>query len=353
MLNRILGALGWMGVALVFAGVAVRFLLPEQQELWYWLAVAGLVLVVAHTATQWREILAFAGQRQARAGAIATTGIVLALGIVVAANFILSRQNRRWDLTAAQQYSLSDQTRRVVESLESPVNVLVFAREAEFPRYRDRFDEYQYISSQVEVEYIDVDQSPARARQYEVDVYGTVIFEYEGRIERTTTDTEQELTNALIKVVEGEERTVYFVQGHGEADPEGDQRDGYRAVTGALERDNFRIETIVLAQATEVPRTPRLSLSQGPTPTCCRARPTCCATIWKAAASCFSCLTRPRRTTTRRSRTWRRSPPNGVSRLATTWWSMRAASANSSEPTRRCPSPPRIRRTPSRRTSPC
>jgi len=264
MANRILAALGWVGVALVFVGVAVRFLLPEQQELWYWLAVAGLALVVIHTATQWREILAFAGQRQARAGALATTGIVLALGIVVAANFILSRQNRRWDLTAAQQYSLSDQTRRVVESIESPVNVLVFAREAEFPRFRDRFDEYQYLSSQVEVEYIDVDQSPVRARQYEIDVYGTIVFEFEGRTERTTASTEQELTNALIKVVEGEERTVYFVQGHGEADPEGDGRDGYRAVTGALQRDNFRIETIVLAQAAEVPADATVIVVAGP-----------------------------------------------------------------------------------------
>lgn len=264
MVNRILGALGWVGVALVFVGVAVRFLLPEQQELWYWLAVAGLALVAIHTATQWREILAVAGQRQARAGAIATTGIVLALGIVVAANFILSRQNRRWDLTAAQQYSLSDQTRRVVESLESPVSVLVFAREAEFPRYRDRFDEYQYLSPQVEVEYIDVDQNPVQARQYEIDVYGTIVFEYDGRTERTTTDTEQDLTNALIKVVEGEERTVYFVQGHGEADPQGDAREDYRAVTGALARDNFRIETIVLAQAAEVPADATVVVVAGP-----------------------------------------------------------------------------------------
>ena len=264
MANRILAALGWVGVALVFVGVAVRFLLPEQQELWYWLAVAGLALVVIHTATQWREILALAGQRQARAGALATTGIVLALGIVVAANFILSRQNRRWDLTAAQQYSLSDQTRRVVESLESPVSVLVFAREAEFPRFRDRFDEYQYLSSQVEVDYIDVDQNPVRARQYEIDVYGTIVFEFEGRTERTTASTEQELTNALIKVVEGEERTVYFVQGHGEADPEGDGRDGYRAVTGALQRDNFRIETIVLAQAGAVPADATVIVVAGP-----------------------------------------------------------------------------------------
>ena len=142
--------------------------------------------------------------------------------------------------------------------------MLVFTREAEFPRYRDRFDEYEYVSSQVEVEYIDVDQDPVRARQYEVDVYGTIVFEYEGRTERTTSSTEQDLTNALITVVEGEERTVYFVQGHGEADPQGDQRDGYRAVTDALGRDNFRVETVVLAQATDAPADATVIVVAGP-----------------------------------------------------------------------------------------
>ena len=264
MANRILQGVGWAGVAVVFAALLVRFMLPEQQELWWWLAVVGLAMVAVHTLSQWRGILVFFSRRQAREGAMATTGVALALGILVAANYILSRQNVRWDLTAAQQYSLSDQTRRVLEELEAPISVLVFAREAEFAAYRDRLDEYAYISSQVNVEYVDVDRNPIRARQYEVQAYGTIVFEYEGRVERTTSNTEQELTNALIKAVEGEERSVYFVQGHGERDPEGDGRDGYRAVNDALGRDNFRVETVVLAQTGEVPSDATVLVVAGP-----------------------------------------------------------------------------------------
>ncbi len=264
MTNRVLQGLGWTGVAVVFAALLIRFTLPDQQELWWWLAVAGLAMVAAHTLYQWRDILAFFSRRQAREGVMATSGVVLALGILVAANYILSRQNVRWDLTAAQQYSLSDQTRRVLEGLEAPISVLVFAREAEFPGYRDRLDEYSYVSSQVTVEYIDVDRSPVRARQYEVQAYGTIVFEYEGRVERTTSNSEQELTNALIKAVEGEERSVYFVQGHGERDPEGEDRDGYGAVSDALGRDNFRVETVVLAQTGAVPADATVLVVAGP-----------------------------------------------------------------------------------------
>ena len=264
MANRILRTLGWAGVAVVFAALVARFTLPEQLELWWWLAVIGLAMVAVHTASQWRDILAFFGRRQAREGALATSGVALALGILVAANYVLSRQNVRWDLTAARQYSLSDQTRRVLEALDAPISVLVFAREAEFPGYRDRLDEYVYVSSQVDVEYIDVDRNPLRARQYEVQEYGTIVFEYQNRIERTTSNTEQELTNALIKAVEGEERAVYFVQGHGERDPESADRDGYGAVRDALGRDNFRVETVVLAQTGEVPADATVLVVAGP-----------------------------------------------------------------------------------------
>lgn len=264
MANRVLQGLGWTGVAVVFAALVVRFTLPDQQELWWWLAVAGLAMVAVHTLSQWRDILAFFSRRQAREGVMATSGVLLGLGILVAANYILSRQNVRWDLTAAQQYSLSDQTRRVLQALEAPISVLVFAREAEFPSYRDRLDEYAYVSSQVDVEYIDIDRNPVRARQYEVQAYGTIVLEYEGRIERTTSNAEQELTNALIKAVEGEERVVYFVQGHGERDPEDDDRDGYGAVRDALGRDNFRVETIVLAQTGEVPADATVLVVAGP-----------------------------------------------------------------------------------------
>ena len=264
-MEKMLQVLGWVGVTFVFTAVVTRFVLPDQQELWWWLAVAGLAMVVVHTLSQWRDILTFFSRRQTKYGAIASTGVMLAVGILIATNYILSRQNKRWDLTAAQQYSLSDQTRRVLESLESPISVLVFAREDEFPRFRDRLDEYDYVSPQVTVEYIDIDKDPVRARRFEVQSYGTIIFDYEGRVERVVSNSEQELTNALIKAVEGEERTVYFVQGHGERDPNNnDDRDGYGIVREALRLDNFGVETIVIAQTGEVPADATAVIVAGP-----------------------------------------------------------------------------------------
>src|SRR5688572_3591663 len=107
MLQRILSVLGWLGTALVFSAVAIRFVRPEWDQYATWAAWAGLALVVLYTLGQWREVVGYFRRRQARYGAIATTGVLVALAIVVAVNYVSARQNKRWDLTANRQNSLS------------------------------------------------------------------------------------------------------------------------------------------------------------------------------------------------------------------------------------------------------
>lgn len=265
MSEKLSGLLGWIGIALVVGALIVRFTMPAQQEVWWWSSVAGIVVIGLYALTQWRDIVGSLNRRQTRYGALATSSVVLALGILVAINFVLLRQNRRWDLTAGGQYSLSAQTVQILESLEVPIQVIVFGRDVEFPAYRDRLAEYEYRSSQVSLEFVDVDKEPLKARQYDVQSYGTVIFEYEDRIERVVSDEEQALTNALIKVIEGEELRVYFVQGHGERTPNGNERDDYGGLGEALQRDNLIVDTVVLAQTGEVPSAASVVVVAGPT----------------------------------------------------------------------------------------
>ena len=264
MLNRLFGSLGWLGSILVFTAVGIWFVRPDLEQLRRVLAIAGLVSLLLYLASQWRQVARSFERRQTRYGTLAGTGVVLVLAIIVALNYVLARQNTRWDLTAAQQYSLSDQTQRVLEGLESPIRILVFAREPEFPRYRDRLDEYAYLSSQVTVDYVDVDRQPLLARQYEVQSYGTVVFDYEGRVERVVSDAEQDLTNGLITVIEGKQQTVYFLQGHGEKDHTGSDRDGYSTITDALGLDNFGVESLLLAQQRAVPEDATVLIVAGP-----------------------------------------------------------------------------------------
>ena len=64
--------------------------------------------------------------------------MVIVLGILVAINYIGRKQNKRWDLTANKQFSLSDQTRNILAKLEAPLQMLVFEKETDMQPFRDR-----------------------------------------------------------------------------------------------------------------------------------------------------------------------------------------------------------------------
>jgi len=264
MLKRILGLVGWLGVALVLGAVVIRFAKPEWQQWSFGLAMAGLVCTLLYMLSQWREIARAFGGREARFGTLAVASALLVLAILAALNYLASRHNKRWDLTAARQFTLSDQTRKILQGLERPVSIKVFAQADDFERFRDRLDEYQYVSNQVSIEYIDAVKQPSRANQYQVQQLGTVVLEYDGRTERVTSDGEQDLTNGLIKVLQGKQHKVYFVQGHGERNNEASEREGFSNISQALTAENYTVEKLVLAQQKEVPDDAAVLIIPGP-----------------------------------------------------------------------------------------
>src|SRR5262249_9998946 len=88
---------------------------------------------------------------------------------------------------------------------------------------------------------------------------------YKGRTERVTSDSEQDITNSIIKVVSGQQRKVYFTQGHGEKDTGSSDRDGYSTITGSLGKENYTIDKLVVAQQGSVPDDASVVVVAGPT----------------------------------------------------------------------------------------
>ncbi len=192
-MKRIVGLLGWLGVVLVLAGVILRFVKPEYQQWYQGLAIAGLVVTLLYTLSQWREIGRSFGGRNIKYGSVAIGSVVIMLGILVGVNWISTKQSKRIDLTQAKQFSLSDQTKKIVSSLTKPLDMKVFYQADQLQPYKDKLSEYGSLSKQLTVEYVDAEKKPTEAAQYKVQQYGTIILEYDGRTERTTTAEEQDL----------------------------------------------------------------------------------------------------------------------------------------------------------------
>ncbi len=260
----VFGIIGWLGTLLVFASVGIRFLRPEWAQYQQYAAWAGLAMVLVYVASEWREVLTLLQSRSGRYGSMSAIGLMAFLGILVAVNYLASRQNKRWDLTANQVYSLSDQTVKILKDLDAPVTFTVFDRELALDGYRKQMETYTYQSSKVSAEYIDPEKNPLRARAAEITALGTVLIQYKDRTERVSSMQEQAVANALVKAITGETRKVYFTQGHGEKDHVSTERTGYSAIAQALSTDNYGVEKVVLAQTREVPADATVLVVAGP-----------------------------------------------------------------------------------------
>jgi ABC-type uncharacterized transport system involved in gliding motility auxiliary subunit len=265
-MKRILDILGWIGTAVVVAAAAVALVpaLAKYAEYSKPMAIAGLVLVLAYTMGQWREIGGMFSRRQARYGSLSAFSIIVVLGILVAINYIGSKQNKRWDLTANKQFSLSDQTRNILRKLDAPLEVMVFAKDVEFPMYQDRMKEYEYLSKRISTQYVDPDTKPTIAKQNQNPPYGTIVFNYKGRSARSSSNNEQDITAAIIKVVQSQQKKIYFTQGHGERDTASQDREGYGAIVAALGKENYTVDKVVLAQSGSVPDDASVVVAAGP-----------------------------------------------------------------------------------------
>jgi ABC-type uncharacterized transport system involved in gliding motility auxiliary subunit len=264
-MNRILNIVGWLGTALVAAALVIRFGFPTYEQYAFYLALGGLVCVLLYMLSQWREIAGMFSRRQARYGTLTGVSVLVVLGILIAINYIGKQQSKRWDLTAAKQYSLSDQSRNILAKLDAPLKIRVFERTTNNQPFIDRLKEYEYGSKQVSVEYIDPDAKPTDAQQANVTQYGTIVLDYKGRTERVTLNSEQDITNGIIKVVSGTQRKVYFTQGHGERSIDDSERLGFNGIAEALKGENYLVDKLAIVQQGKVPDDAAVVVVAGPT----------------------------------------------------------------------------------------
>jgi len=211
----------------------------------------------------WKDIASGRGGRRVLAGANLAVYTVVGIAIIVLVNWFVNRHDQRWDLTPNKKYSLSDQTRKILRDLNKDVTLYVFDRERSFGERRDTLGMYSSASHRVTVSYIDPDRQPTLARQYGVRTYGTIVVAAGDRHFEAQSDSEEGITNALVRVLKGQ-RTVYFIQGHGERNLEGTDREGYDRIKKSLENENYQVQTLPLMQKMAVPADCSILVAAGP-----------------------------------------------------------------------------------------
>jgi ABC-type uncharacterized transport system involved in gliding motility auxiliary subunit len=253
--QRLPGIVGAVGVLalLVSAGIYLVFSEPNRWVLTS--AAVGIVLIIYAILEQPQLITRSVTGREARYGSNTVVMTAAFIGILVLVNFMASRYNQRWDLTENQEFSLSEQTVRIVEALPDPVKVTSFYRQNQ-PGKEDLeqlLKEYRRFNNRIEIEFVDPDLRPGLARDYKIELYGTTVFESAGRRQTVSGTSEAEVTSALLKLTRDEAKKVYFLVGHGELDVDGFDRNGASEAKRLLEQENYRVEPLVLTSVGQMP----------------------------------------------------------------------------------------------------
>jgi len=197
-------------------------------------------------------------------------GVIIALAIVVAIQFIALRNAKRWDLTKAGIHTLSSQSVQVLDTYKQrnmPIDVLAFYETKDVgPRddLKDLLDRYRDVDSNFKYSFVDPDKDRSIALKHKIDSYPTVIITAGKKEERITAATEETFTNALVKLLRDEVKKIYFLKGHGELSLESTESDGLSTAKEQIEKQNYKVEDLVLLQAPEVPQDATILVIAGP-----------------------------------------------------------------------------------------
>ncbi len=192
--------------------------------------------------------------------------IVLVLGILTIINYFFAKNHYRMDFTETKLHSLSDQSVSVLKGLDDDVNIKLFFREGNYGRASmgHLMEIYSYHSNKIKYEFIDPDKNPGLIKRYEIAEDGTTIFECGEKESRITSSSEEDITNAIIKISREGKKVIYFLEGHGEASLEETGDNGYSIAKDELEKLAYEVKKLALALEDNFPDDISLLVIPGP-----------------------------------------------------------------------------------------
>ena len=228
-----------------------------------WLGLLGLVFFFYVFFPEIRGFVTKRSTRYALNTAIMSGVFLLIIALIGAMSV---KYKVRVDLTADNRYTLSSQTIKILKSLPEDLEAIAFYRSDERTRQAmfDLLSEYAYHSPRFSFRFVDPDRDPTEAVKYGITSYRTTLLKYRDRQDTVGTESENKLTNALIKLISRDTKVYYFAQGHGEKRIDSLEENGYKFLKEAIERENHQVRELLLLNAEKVPDDAAVLVVAGP-----------------------------------------------------------------------------------------
>lgn len=226
--------------------------------------ILGLALFALLDPQRVREFLT---GRQARYGSNAIIMLIASIGILVVINLIVFQSPvEPLDLTEDKSNSLAPETMDVLKSLTAPVHATAFftSQSSTATAARLLANYKAGAGGKFDYEFVDPDQNPVLAQQAGISGDGKIYLQMGEAHEIVAYASEQDITAALIRLINPGQRVIYFLTGHGERDIEQSADDAYTQVKSALEAKNYMVETLNLIADHTIPEDAKAIIIAGP-----------------------------------------------------------------------------------------
>ncbi len=252
----------WIASGVLLLGLLfARIIYPEL----IWMTITLVTLLVATLSGLMVQNQKALKSRTAAYGINSVITVFLVIGIVGVLNFLTSRYPYKVDLTKNKIHTLSDQTVKITKGLQKTVKATLYSKLQQKEQFRPLLDNYKSLNPKFEVEYVDPDREPTRAKESGIKKYGTLLLAVDGRDNKIEEPTEEKVTNALIKLLKDKNPVLCVTTGHGEKSFTSKENEGYDGVKKSLADQSYEVKDLNLLQESKVPETCNALAIIGPT----------------------------------------------------------------------------------------
>lgn len=248
--------LNYIALGLIFLSLFSLLTRPHQKIIALLLGLAGIAALAAYVTLNLSALKQSFQRKSIIYSSNMIVIVVLVLAILVVVNYFFARHHHRFDFTEASLHSLSDQSVKLLKNLKAEINIECFFREGNFGRNKmeNLMKIYNYHSKKIKYEFIDPDKNPGMVKRYDIAEDGTTIFESGDKESRITSTSEEDITNAIIKLSREKKKAIYFLEGHGEASTEESADRGYSLAKQELEKLAYEVKKLSLALSDTFPK---------------------------------------------------------------------------------------------------
>ncbi len=181
---------------------------------------------------------------------------IILLMIMIFVMLITKNHPVKYDLTKNRINTLSEQTASMMKNIKEPLKAVAFVNGGDDKSARALFDLYREKSPHFTYEFINPLLSPAKTTEYDVNQDKVFFVEMGKKRERINLLTEENLTNAIVRVTSSSKRKVFFLSGHGEASSDSESGSLKRSVSSlrtTLDKEIYETAELNLALKGKIP----------------------------------------------------------------------------------------------------